>query len=104
MAGIIKKVQGIQTQLENFHSDFENQQFSASIANSAVTVTVSGNGTLNTLKISPEIINPANPKILEDMICLATRNAQIAAKKEKTRLIENITGDLPLPPGMGLPI
>ena len=41
--------------------------------------------------------------MLEDLICLATRNAQAVASAEKARLLKDITGGLPLPPGMVLP-
>jgi len=49
------------------------------------------------------VIDPDDPEILEDLICLATRNAQAAASAEKARLLKDITGGLPLPPGMNLP-
>ena len=55
------------------------------------------------MKIDHSVIDPDNAEILEDLICLATRNAQAAASAEKARLMEDITGGLPLPPGMNLP-
>ncbi len=103
MAGMMKKVQNFQTQLESFQSEFEDQQFSASVANNAVTATVSGSGALNALKINPKIINAAEPKMLEDMICAATKKAQTAANDEKNRLMKDITSGLPWPANMGLP-
>ena len=42
-------------------------------------------------------------EILEDMICLATNNAHQQATEEKTKLMKDITGGLPLPPGLNLP-
>jgi DNA-binding protein YbaB len=55
------------------------------------------------VKIDHSVIDPDNAEILEDLICLATRNAQAAASAEKARLMKDITGGLPLPPGMNLP-
>jgi len=49
------------------------------------------------------VIDPDDAEMLEDLICLATRNAQAAASAEKARLLKDITGGLPLPPGMNLP-
>jgi DNA-binding protein YbaB len=37
------------------------------------------------------------------MICLATNNALDQATAEKARMMKDITGGLPLPPGMNLP-
>jgi DNA-binding protein YbaB len=64
---------------------------------------VTGSGVLHAVKIDHSVIDPDNAEILEDLICLATRNAQAAASAEKARLMKDITGGLPLPPGMNLP-
>ena len=103
MAGMMKKVHDMQTRLENLQVELENQHFSAGAANDCITVTVTGSGTLHAVKIDRSIIDPEDTEILEDLICLATRNAQAAASAEKARLMKEVTGDLPLPPGMNLP-
>ena len=41
--------------------------------------------------------------MLEDMICLATNNAHEQAAAAKAQKMKEITGGLPLPPGMSLP-
>ena len=64
---------------------------------------MTGSGVLHAVKIDRSVIDPDNAEILEDLICLATRNAQAAASAEKSRLMKDITGGLPLPPGMNLP-
>ena len=103
MTGMIKKVQDMQTRLETLQTELDSQHFSASAGNDYVTATVTGSGALHAIKIDPTVINPDDPEILEDLICLATRNAQAIASAEKARLLKDITGGLPLPPGMDLP-
>ena len=104
MAGIMKKVQDMQARLETLQAELDSQHFSASAGNDHVTATVTGSGALHAIKIDPTVINPDDPEILEDLICLATRNAQADASAEKARLLKSITGGLPLPPGMNSPI
>ena len=103
MAGMMKKVQDMQARLENLQTELDAQHFSASAGNDYVTATVTGSGALHAIKIDPRVIDPDDLEILEDLICLATRNAQAAASVEKARLLKDITGGLPLPPGMNLP-
>ena len=103
MAGMMKKVQDIQAQLETLQSKLDSLHFSASAGNNYVTATVTGSGALHAIKIDPRVIDPDDPEMLEDLICLATRNAQAAASAEKARLLKGITGGLPLPPGINLP-
>ena len=103
MAGMMKKVQDIQARLETLQGDLDSLHFSASAGNDYVTATVTGSGALHAIKIDPRVIDPDDLEILEDLICHATRNAQAAASAEKARLLKDITGGLPLPPGMNLP-
>jgi DNA-binding YbaB/EbfC family protein len=103
MAGMMKKVQEMQMRLETLQTELDSQHFSASAGNDYVTATVTGSGAIHAIKIDPTVINPDDPEILEDLICLATRNAQAVATAEKARLLKTITGGLPLPPGMNLP-
>ena len=103
MAGMMKKVQDMQVRLETLQAELESQHFSASTGNNYVTATVTGSGALHAIKIDPNVIDPDDVEMLEDLICLATRNAQAAASAEKARLLKDITGGLPLPPGMNLP-
>ena len=103
MAGMMKKVQDMQARLETLQAELESQHFSASAGNDYVTATVTGSGALHAIKIDPSVIDPDDAEMLEDLICLATRNAQAVASAEKARLLKDITGGLPLPPGMNLP-
>ena len=103
MAGMMKKVQDMQARLETLQAELDSQHFSASADNDYVTATVTGSGALHAIKIDPSVIDPDDAEMLEDLICLATRNAQAAASAEKARLLKDITGGLPLPPGMNLP-
>ena len=103
MSGMMKKVQDMQVRLETLQNDLDSKHFSASAGNDYVTATVTGSGALHAIKIDPNVIDPDDTEILEDLICLATRNAQAAASAEKARLLKDITGGLTLPPGMNLP-
>ena len=103
MAGMIKKVKDMQARLENLQTELDAKHFSASAGNDYVTATVTGSGALHAIKIDPRAIDPNDLEMLEDLICLATCNAQAAASEEKARLLKAITGGLPLPPGINLP-
>ena len=103
MSGMMKKVQDMQVRLETLQNDLDSKHFSASAGNDYVTATVTGSGALHAIKIDPNVIDPDDTEMLEDLICLATRNAQAAASAEKARLLKDITGGLTLPPGMNLP-
>ena len=100
IASMMKKAQEMQSRLENLQADLESQNFSASDVNNLVNVAVDGNGFLQTVKIARSVINPDEGELIEDLICVAIRNAQRAAAEEKKRLTKDISDGLPIPPNL----
>ena len=103
MAGMMKKMQEIQGRLEAMQADLADKEFTAIVGSEVVSATVTGDGKLVKLKLDPDALDPADTEMLEDMICLATNNALQKAVEEKTKMMNDITGGLPLPPGLNLP-
>ena len=103
MVGMMKKVQEMKERMQALQSEMEQVSFAASVGGDAVTVSVNGKGFVQSVSINPEAVDPAEIDVLEDMICLATNNAKQKAETEMAARIKDITGGLPLPPGMNLP-
>ena len=103
MAGMMKKVQEMKEHMEALQSEMEQASFAASVGGDVVTVSVTGKGFVQSVSINPEAVDPAEIDVLEDMICLATNKAKQKAETEMAARIKDITGGLPLPPGMNLP-
>ena len=104
MAGMMKKVQEMQSRLEAVQGDLAIMEFSATVGGGAVSATVTGDGKLTKLKLNPDALNPAESEMLEDMICLATNSANEQAAEKKAEIMRDITGGMPLPPGINFPL
>ena len=104
MAGMMKKMQEMQGRLATMQEDIANKEFTAIVGSGAVSATVTGDGKLAEIKLGPVALDPADREILQDMICLATNNALQQAADEKTKMVKDITGGLPLPQGLNLPL
>ena len=103
IAGMMKKMQEMQGRLAAMQEDLADKEFSAIVGSGLVSATVTGDGKLAKLQLDPDALDPADTEMLEDMICLATNNALQKAAEEKTKMMNDITGGLPLPPGLNLP-
>ena len=103
MAGMIKKMQEMQCRFTAMQGDLAKKEFTAIVGNETVSATVTGDGKLAELKLDPSLLGSVDADMLEDMICLATNNALQKAAEEKTKMMNDITGGLPLPPGFNLP-
>lgn len=103
MAGMMKKVQEMQARMEALQQEMGAAEFSAAVGGGAVRVTVTGKGEMRDVKIDPSAVDLEDIGLLEDMICLATNNARAEADAMMAAKMKDITGGLPLPPGMSLP-
>ena len=103
MAGMMKKVQEMQSRMEALQQEMADTEFSAAVGGGAVQVTMTGKGEMRGVKINPSAVDAEDIDMLEDMICLAANNARAEADATMAAKMKDITGGLPLPPGMSLP-
>ena len=103
MAGMMKKVQEMQSRMEALQQEMADTEFSAAVGGGAVQVTMTGKGEMRGVKINPSAVDAEDIEMLEDMICLAANNARAEADAAMAAKMKDITGGLPLPPGMSLP-
>ena len=103
MAGMMKKVQEMQCRMEELQAEMATTEFSATVGGGAVSVTITGKGVMQAVRIDPAALDVDDIGMLEDMICLATNNARADADAAMAARMKDITGGLPLPPGMSLP-
>ena len=103
MAGMMKKVQEMQSRMEALQQEMADTEFSAAVGGGAVQVTMTGKGEMRGVKIDPSAVDAEDIDMLEDMICLAANNARAEADAAMAAKMKDITGGLPLPPGMSLP-
>ena len=103
MAGMMKKVQEMQSRMEELQAEMARTEFTAAVGGDSVTVTVTGKGEMRAVRIDPAAVDAEDIGMLEDMVVLATNNARAEADRTMATRMKDITGDLPLPPGMSLP-
>ena len=69
----------------------------ASAGGGAVKITVSGDLRLTDLKIDPEVLDPEDVEMLQDMIIAATNDALESAEKAASQAMSSVTGGLNIP-------
>ena len=103
LGGMMKKMQEEQARLEALNNEMETRLFSASVGGGAVSVSITGKGRIDSLKIAPELCSQDEVDTLEELVALAVNTAKSEAEIAHKQALEDITGGMPLPPGMSLP-
>ena len=103
MSGIgklMKQAARMQQQMEQVQSNLAGRTVEASSGGGAVKVVARCDGSIASIKIDPQAINPADAQLLEDMVVTAANQALGQAKEISNAEMGKITSGLSLP-GLG---
>ncbi len=97
MNQMLKQAQKMQEDMQTLQADLEVREYSATSGGGAVSVTVDGKHLIKSVKISPEIVDPDDTEMLEDLLTVAVNEAIGNAIKNSEEEMSAITGGLNLP-------
>jgi len=104
MQNVLQQAQKMQSEIERMKGEISNKTVTAESGGGMVSVIMTGNNVLISLKISKEIINPDDPEMLEDLIIAAVNKASKDAADMASAEMSKITGMMPQIPGLNLGI
>ena len=99
---MMKEAQKMQERLAKAQNDLADQTLEVSAGGGKVTVLVNGAGDITALKISPDVVDPQDVEMLEDLVLSGMREAQEAARKLQADTMGKVTGGLGGLPGFGI--
>ena len=94
MRQIMQQAQEMQEQLAKAQAELAKRRFQGSAGGGMVTATVTGGPELVEVKISPEVVDPADVEMLEDLVVAAVRQAMDGAVEAADSEIGGLTGGL----------
>ena len=97
LMNIMKQVQNAQKRAETAQKELSALEITGEAAGGAVKVVCDGQGKFKSIKISPEVITPDDPEMLEDVISTAIKQANEKASKEMAAKMRQITGGISIP-------
>ena len=103
MSGIgqlMKQAARMQQQMEQIQTQLAQRTVEATSGGGAVKVTAKCDGSIASVKIDPQALNPSDAQLLEDMILTAANQALGQAKEISNTEMGKITAGLSLP-GIG---
>ena len=96
---MMQQVQQMQGRLKELQDDLQRITVTGSAGGGMVTVEADGKGQVRRVRIDPSVVNPADVEMLEDLVTVATAEAQKKAAETAESEMRKLTGglDLPLP-------
>ena len=72
---LMKEAKKMQADIEKSQEELGNKEFSATAGGGAIEVLVSGNKVLKSIKIKPEVVDPDDVEMLQDLIITCVNEA-----------------------------
>lgn len=94
MNQLMKQAQRMQRQMEEKQKELEAKEWEATSGGGAVKVRVSGQKEIVGIEISPEVVDPDDVEMLQDLIMTATNEALRSMEAESSEMMSDITGGL----------
>lgn len=97
MNQMIRQAQKMQEAMEKAQEELAVKEYTASSGGGMVSVTVNGAKEVVKVSIKPEVVDPDDVELLEDMIAGAVNEALRAAEAESQQVLGSITGGMRAP-------
>jgi nucleoid-associated protein EbfC len=94
---LMKQAARMQQQMEKVQTELANRTVEATSGGGAVKVTAKCDGSITSIKIDPQALNPADASLLEDMILTATNQALSQAREISNNEMGRLTSGLNIP-------
>ncbi|MDO8736085.1 MAG: YbaB/EbfC family nucleoid-associated protein [Thermoleophilia bacterium] len=97
MNKMMKQVQDMQKQMVKAQEELATLEVEASAGGGMVTVKVSGDLKINSIKIDPGAVDADDVEMLEDMVLAATNEALRSAQELANSKMNGVTGGMNIP-------
>ena len=94
---MMQQAQKLQKKLLEAQQELSNTTIETSSGGGAVKVTIDGQQKVRSVKISPEVVNPDDVELLEDLVLTAITEAISQSQELTAKRLGGLTGGLNIP-------
>ena len=94
MNNLLKQAQKMQADMQKAQEELEAKELEASVGGGAVVVKVNGKKEVVAINIKPEVVDPDDIEMLEDLIIAATNEALRKMEGDSSSVMSKLTGGL----------
>lgn len=94
---LLKQAQQVQAKVAEMQAELALKTVEASAGGGMVTVVMNGKNEVVSLKIDPEVVDPGDVEMLEDLVIAALNEARSKVEEMIQNEMSAITGGLPMP-------
>ena len=97
MQGMIQQAQKMQEEITKKQAEIDEMDFTASVGGGAVEVVMSGKKELKSITIKPEVVDPEDVEMPQDLVISAVNEVLRAVESKTSDEMDKITNGLNIP-------
>ena len=97
MGNLMKQAQQMQQKMMKLQEEIAKKTLDVSVGGGMVTVTVNGKSEVLRIKIEPQVVDPEDVEMLEDLIVAGVNEALRKAQEMMAEEMSKLTGGLKIP-------
>ena len=97
MNNLMKQAQKMQKRMVEMQEEMTNRTVEASVGGGMVAAVSNGSGELVSIKLSPEVVDPDDIEMLEDLIVAAVSEAHHKSQELMSEEMSKLTGGVKIP-------
>lgn len=101
-SNMMKQAQELQGKMQDMQVQMDAMECTGSSGAGLVSVTLNGKGAMKSVSVDPSLLKSDEGEILEDLVVAAHNDAKAKIEAMLAEKMKDITGGLPIPPGMKL--
>ena len=94
---MMKKIQQMQEDMTTIQEEIESTEYTSSVGGGAVEVTVNGSHEVLSIKMQPDVVDPEDIEMLEDLLISALNESIKKANDAMDQGMEKAKGGLSIP-------
>ncbi len=102
LMGMMGQVKQLQEKMQKLQAELEMTEVTGTSGGGLVSVTITAKGAMKKVSIDASLMKPDEKEIVEDLVIAAHADARAKAERITEEKARDLTGGLPLPPGMKL--
>lgn len=103
MMKMMQQAKEMQEKMQDMQNKLAEQEVTGQSGGGMVSVTMTCKGEMRSVKIAPEVMDPTDPEMLEDLIKAACNDAKTKADDKMADETKAMMGSMGLPGDMKLP-
>jgi DNA-binding YbaB/EbfC family protein len=102
LMGMMKQAAQLQAKMKALQAELDTIEVEGVAGGGVVAVTLTAKGDMKGVRIDPSLMKVEEKEILEDLLVAAHADAKKKSESVMQEKMKQLTGGLPLPPGLNL--